>query len=279
MVWLWTCLAGFILGLLGLSVYALQRRAAASAADTRQPDGPGRVDLNGRSRSAGPRATDAHPTEILGRRLSSRCRPRPSARCRSDHEPVAQATAPPDACRRAVHPVTPSGAHHCTGHRVAPSTTTAARATTAPSSGRPRTDRAAAEPSQRLAPSRRSRASAPGPGLPTTGPPEHLDASGRSNTRADQRGVARAGDQPRRRHKPAPARAGRARRRLSASITVAGHRPHAGRQVDVAVRAKRSGPPRPRRSTRRPGRETPAASGRRAGRAVLRVVGRGRPPV
>jgi FtsH-binding integral membrane protein len=28
MVWLWTCLAGFILGLLGLSVYALQRRAA-----------------------------------------------------------------------------------------------------------------------------------------------------------------------------------------------------------------------------------------------------------
>jgi Protein of unknown function (DUF2530) len=28
MVWLWTCLAGFLLGLLGLSVYALQRRAA-----------------------------------------------------------------------------------------------------------------------------------------------------------------------------------------------------------------------------------------------------------
>jgi hypothetical protein len=28
MIWLWTCLAGFILGLLGLSVYALQRRAA-----------------------------------------------------------------------------------------------------------------------------------------------------------------------------------------------------------------------------------------------------------
>ena len=28
MVWLWTCLAGFVLGLLGLSVYALQRRAA-----------------------------------------------------------------------------------------------------------------------------------------------------------------------------------------------------------------------------------------------------------
>ena len=28
MIWLWTCLAGFILGLMGLSVYALQRRAA-----------------------------------------------------------------------------------------------------------------------------------------------------------------------------------------------------------------------------------------------------------
>ena len=28
MIWLWTCLAGFVLGLLGLSVYALQRRAA-----------------------------------------------------------------------------------------------------------------------------------------------------------------------------------------------------------------------------------------------------------
>jgi uncharacterized protein YybS (DUF2232 family) len=28
MVWLWTCLAGFILGLMGLSVYAWQRRAA-----------------------------------------------------------------------------------------------------------------------------------------------------------------------------------------------------------------------------------------------------------
>ena len=28
MVWLWTCLAGFLLGLLGLSIYALQRRAA-----------------------------------------------------------------------------------------------------------------------------------------------------------------------------------------------------------------------------------------------------------
>ena len=28
MVWLWTCLAGFVLGLMGLSVYALQRRAA-----------------------------------------------------------------------------------------------------------------------------------------------------------------------------------------------------------------------------------------------------------
>jgi len=28
MVWLWTCLAGFVLGLLGLSVYGWQRRAA-----------------------------------------------------------------------------------------------------------------------------------------------------------------------------------------------------------------------------------------------------------
>lgn len=28
MIWLWTCLAGFLLGLMGLSVYALQRRAA-----------------------------------------------------------------------------------------------------------------------------------------------------------------------------------------------------------------------------------------------------------
>ncbi len=28
MSWLWTCLAGFVLGLMGLSVYALQRRAA-----------------------------------------------------------------------------------------------------------------------------------------------------------------------------------------------------------------------------------------------------------
>ena len=28
MIWLWTCLAGFVLGLVGLSVYALQRRAA-----------------------------------------------------------------------------------------------------------------------------------------------------------------------------------------------------------------------------------------------------------
>ena len=28
MIWLWTCLAGFVLGLMGLSVYALQRRAA-----------------------------------------------------------------------------------------------------------------------------------------------------------------------------------------------------------------------------------------------------------
>ena len=28
MIWFWTCLAGFLLGLLGLSVYSLQRRAA-----------------------------------------------------------------------------------------------------------------------------------------------------------------------------------------------------------------------------------------------------------
>lgn len=28
MIWLWTCLAGFALGVTGLSVYALQRRAA-----------------------------------------------------------------------------------------------------------------------------------------------------------------------------------------------------------------------------------------------------------
>ena len=28
MIWLWTCVAGFILGLLGLSVYGWQRRAA-----------------------------------------------------------------------------------------------------------------------------------------------------------------------------------------------------------------------------------------------------------
>lgn len=28
MVWLWTCLAGFVLGLMGLTVYSLQRRAA-----------------------------------------------------------------------------------------------------------------------------------------------------------------------------------------------------------------------------------------------------------
>ena len=28
MVWLWTCLAGFLLGLMGLTVYSLQRRAA-----------------------------------------------------------------------------------------------------------------------------------------------------------------------------------------------------------------------------------------------------------
>jgi hypothetical protein len=28
MIWLWTCLAGFVLGLLGLSVYGWQRRAA-----------------------------------------------------------------------------------------------------------------------------------------------------------------------------------------------------------------------------------------------------------
>jgi len=28
MIWLWTCLAGFLLGVLGLSVYSLQRRAA-----------------------------------------------------------------------------------------------------------------------------------------------------------------------------------------------------------------------------------------------------------
>jgi FtsH-binding integral membrane protein len=28
MVWLWTCLAGFVLGLMGLSIYAWQRRAA-----------------------------------------------------------------------------------------------------------------------------------------------------------------------------------------------------------------------------------------------------------
>jgi uncharacterized protein YybS (DUF2232 family) len=28
MVWLWTCLAGFVLGLMGLSVYSWQRRAA-----------------------------------------------------------------------------------------------------------------------------------------------------------------------------------------------------------------------------------------------------------
>lgn len=28
MTWLWTCLAGFVTGLLGLSVYAWQRRAA-----------------------------------------------------------------------------------------------------------------------------------------------------------------------------------------------------------------------------------------------------------
>jgi len=28
MIWLWTCLAGFVLGILGLSVYAWQRRAA-----------------------------------------------------------------------------------------------------------------------------------------------------------------------------------------------------------------------------------------------------------
>ena len=28
MIWLWTCLAGFLLGLVGLSIYSLQRRAA-----------------------------------------------------------------------------------------------------------------------------------------------------------------------------------------------------------------------------------------------------------
>lgn len=28
MIWFWTCLAGFLLGLTGLSIYALQRRAA-----------------------------------------------------------------------------------------------------------------------------------------------------------------------------------------------------------------------------------------------------------
>ena len=28
MIWLWTCVAGFVLGLLGLSVYGWQRRAA-----------------------------------------------------------------------------------------------------------------------------------------------------------------------------------------------------------------------------------------------------------
>ncbi len=28
MIWFWTCLAGFVLGLVGLSVYSLQRRAA-----------------------------------------------------------------------------------------------------------------------------------------------------------------------------------------------------------------------------------------------------------
>ncbi len=28
MIWFWTCLAGFVLGLIGLSIYALQRRAA-----------------------------------------------------------------------------------------------------------------------------------------------------------------------------------------------------------------------------------------------------------
>lgn len=28
MIWLWSCLAGFVLGLLGLSVYGWQRRAA-----------------------------------------------------------------------------------------------------------------------------------------------------------------------------------------------------------------------------------------------------------
>ncbi len=28
MIWLWTCLSGFVLGLIGLSVYSLQRRAA-----------------------------------------------------------------------------------------------------------------------------------------------------------------------------------------------------------------------------------------------------------
>ncbi len=28
MIWFWTCLAGFVLGLIGLSIYSLQRRAA-----------------------------------------------------------------------------------------------------------------------------------------------------------------------------------------------------------------------------------------------------------
>lgn len=32
MIWLWTCLAGWILGLVGLAVYAWQRRAARRGA-------------------------------------------------------------------------------------------------------------------------------------------------------------------------------------------------------------------------------------------------------
>ncbi len=28
MIWFWTCLSGFVLGLVGLSIYAMQRRAA-----------------------------------------------------------------------------------------------------------------------------------------------------------------------------------------------------------------------------------------------------------
>lgn len=37
MVWLWTCLAGFVLGLMGLSVYGWQRRAARQGRRSANP--------------------------------------------------------------------------------------------------------------------------------------------------------------------------------------------------------------------------------------------------